>query len=600
MRRRKALGVGELMGQARRTRRGLTYEPWPNPARGPRRALRVGVILDDFSLLALEYEWEQVILRPSTWREQLDTLDLVFVESAWKGNGGAWQFQLTGPSSPSDELVALLHAARERGVPSVFWNKEDPVHLEEFRQTASLFDRVYTTDADCLDRYRTFLGHDRVGVLRFAAQPAIHNPVRLHGRGPGRDVAFAGTWFARKYPERRAHADIVLGGALDACRTMPHGLEIFSRFSGKGDQYEFPEPYSEYVVGSLDYRQMLTAYRDYRVFLNVNAVIDSSSMCSRRIVEITACGTPVVTSPSRATSTYFSPDEVFTVTSRAEAADMVSALVRSPELRDHAVHLGQRRIWREHTYAARVQKVLHDVGLAGSPDVARPSVSALVSTNRPHRIADILATVGAQRRAEAQLVLLTHGFVVDDETDLRLRAKRAGVEDLVLLTADVDVPLGRCLNRIVRAAEGDVVAKMDDDDLYGPNYLSDQLDALQYSGADVVGKQAHYLHLEAHDVTLLRHGDREHRFTDFVMGPTIVTRREIAADVEFGETSSGEDTAFLRRAAAHGLRTYAADRFNFVQVRSGGDQHTWAVSDVELLARGQVAFFGPAEQHVIF
>ena len=36
------------------------------------------------------------------------------------------------------------------------------------------------------------------------------------------------------------------------------------------------------------------------------------------------------------------------------------------------------------------------------------------------------------------------------------------------------------------------------------------------------------MYLEAQDLTIVRFPDREHRFTDFVMGPTIVTAREVA------------------------------------------------------------------------
>lgn len=597
LRRRRAAGE-PARGGARTTRHGLTFDPWPMPDPAPARPLRVGVILDDFSLLAFGYEWEQVPLTPSSWTERLEGLDLLFVESAWNGNHGAWQYHLTGPSAPRTAVVQLLAACRARGIPTVFWNKEDPAHFEDFLDTARLFDHVYTTDVGRVAAYREELGHDRVGVLEFGAQPAIHNPVRAHGGGPGRDVAFAGTWFAHKYPERREQAQMLLGGAVAASPRMTTGLEIFSRFRGRGDQYEFPEPFASRVVGSLDYPRMLTAYRDYRVFLNVNSVVDSPSMCARRIFEITACGTPVVTAPSAATGEFFPGDEVFAVTTRAEAADTLRALVRSPELRDRAVHLGQRRIWREHTYGARVQRVVHDVGLAPSAEVSRPSVTALVSTHRPHRLDDVLRTVGSQAGVPVQLALLTHGFDVD-EADLRARAKEAGVADLVLLHAGADVPLGACLNRLVAAADGDVVAKMDDDDLYGPQYLSDQLYAMAYSGAEVVGKQAHHVYLEAHDATILRNADREHRFTDFVMGPTIVVRRETAAAVRFAETSTGEDTGFLRGAVEAGARVYSADRYGFIQVRSGGGKHTWTVTDAELLASGEVISYGRADRHVM-
>ena len=138
------------------------------------------------------------------------------------------------------------------------------------------------------------------------------------------------------------------------------------------------------------------------------------------------------------------------------------------------------------------------------------------------------------------------------------RARELGLENVRVLHAPAEESLGSCLNRLVDAASGEVVAKMDDDDLYGPNYLSDQLHALDYSGADVVGKQAHHMYLEAQDLTIVRFPEREHRFTDFVMGPTIVTRREVARAHPFADLGRGEDTDFLRRVAADGLSIYSA------------------------------------------
>ncbi|WP_308440367.1 glycosyltransferase family protein [Sediminihabitans luteus] len=589
-------GPGQAPVRVGRSSRGTTVhvDPWPVPAVVPVRDVRVGVILDDFSRLALAPEWEQVLLDPSTGVRVLDDepIDLLFVESAWNGNGGAWQYHLTGPTAPRPALVDLVEACRARGIPTVFWNKEDPVHFEDFLDTARLFDRVCTTDGDMIPGYRAALGHDRVELLPFAAQPTIHNPVRSHGHGPQRDVAFGGTYFAHKYPERREQMDVLLGGALDASAHMEHGLEIFSRFAGRDERYQFPPPLDERVVGSLDYEQMLTAYREYKVFLNVNSIVGSPTMCARRVLEISACGTPVVTTPSPAISALFEPDEVFVVHDREEAAHTVRALVGSAELRDRATHRARRRIWREHTYGARVQRVLHDVGLATTSTLPRPRVTALVSTCRPHRLDDVVATVAAQRDVDVQLAVLAHGFEVDAD-ELRRSAKEAGIDDVLVLHADADVPLGECLNRLVRAADGDVVAKMDDDDLYGPYYLSDQLDALAYSGADVVGKQARYVYVERQDVTLLRSADREHRFTDLVAGPTIVARRDLVGDRPFAALRTGEDTAFLRGVVADGGTVFSADRFGFAQVRSADGGHTWDVDDAALLAEGRVVHLGP-------
>lgn len=588
-RRRQRLGQGGVVVD-----REQPMPEWPIPDRPVRRPdLRVAVVLDDFSRLALAPEWTQVEVTPAAWESQVaEGIDLLFVESAWHGNGGTWRYQLTGPSAPSPALVALVEHCRAAGVPTVFWCKEDPVHFDDFVDTAALFDHVLTTDVEMVPRYRERLGHDRVGVMPFAAQERIHNPIRPQQGHAERDIAFAGMYFAHKYPERREQMDLLLGAADRVSPRMEHGLEIFSRFAGGDANYQFPEPLDARVVGSLSYLQTLTAYRSYKVFLNVNSVVGSPSMCARRVFEISACGTPVVSTPSPALDAFFPDDEVVRVDDPQQAEWMLRALVRSPLLRDRMVHAAQRRIWREHTYAARIDAVLEAVGL--EEHVRRPrTVSALVSTNRPHQLEHVIWQVARQRDVTVQLALLMHGF--DEEARVRELAAEHGIEDLVVLHADQDVLLGSCLNRLVDAASGDVVAKMDDDDLYGKHYLFDSLQALEYSGADIVGKQAHQMYLESQSAHLVRFPQREHRFTDFVAGPTMVMPRSVALEHRFPDAQIGEDSELLRRVVDAGGRIYSADRFEFVQVRRGAGEHTWDASDAEMLANADVQGFGTTD-----
>ncbi|MFJ7749048.1 glycosyltransferase [Arthrobacter sp. NPDC097144] len=568
------------------------------PAPAPRRSdLTVGVILDEFSAMAFAHEWNTVALDPASWQQQMTdaAVDLVFIESAWAGSNRLWRGKLAGPAGPAPELVALLQWSRQQGIPTAFWNKEDPPHYEDFLPAAALFDHVFTSDVRRVPFYRQDLGHDNIGVLPFAAQPAIHNPVRpRHGRH-SRDIAFAGMYFAHKYPERRAQMDLLLGGAMDASAKLPTGLEIFSRKLGGDPNYQFPAPLSARVVGSLSYPQMLSAYKAYKVFLNVNSVVDSPSMCARRIFEISAAGTPVISTPSTAVEQFFAPAEVPVAATREQAAALSRALASNPEYNDRTVHLAQRRIWDRHTYAHRAEAVLQAALPARARPVSRPSVSALVPTMRPHQLESLFSTLGRQQGVDLELVLLTHGFEPVPEQIKALQVKH-GLAKVTLLTADRTVPLGECLNRCAAAATGEVVAKMDDDDHYGPHYLSDQLHALEYSNADIVGKQAHYMHLRSSNATVLRFGSREHRYTDFVMGPTIVARRSLVLELPFPALGLGEDTGFLRQAAAAGKRIYSADRFNYFQVREATG-HTWQVDDATLLASGDLRFYGGPHEH---
>ena len=584
-------------GRGRRRRLSFAAATLPNPK--PKRPdIKAAVILDEFSMLAFGYEWGVNPVSPHAWRRELAELqiDLLFVESAWAGNDGLWRGKLAGPTGPARPLVELVEWCAENGIPTVFWNKEDPPHYDDFLETARLFDYVFTSDSGRVERYKTDLGHERIEVLPFAAQSSVHNPVRPRLGWHSRDVAFAGMYFSHKYPERRLQMDDLLGGAMDASAKMPLGLEIFSRRLGGDARYQFPAPLSSRVVGSLSYAQMLNAYKSYKVFLNVNSVTDSVSMCARRIFEISAAGTPVITAPSEAIGNFFTENEVPVAVDREHAAQLTRALVANPELNDRTVHLAQRKIWADHTYTHRAERILVHALPQHAQQSSRPSVSALVPTIRPQQVEHVFRTLAAQRGVRTELVMLTHGFELHERKLSELQ-EMYGVHDVVLLKADLEVSLGECLNLCSAAAGGEVLTKMDDDDSYGPEYLSDQLYALGYSGADIVGKQAHYVHLKQSQANLVRFADKEHRFTNFVVGPTIMAPSQVFRANPFARLPRGEDTTFLLAAGKLGMSIYSADRFNYLQVRGGSD-HTWQISDAKLLASGSLKFYGEPHDHI--
>jgi spore maturation protein CgeB len=552
--------------------------------------VRAAVVLDTFSEVAFRYEWDQRALTPQNWRTVMSEFrpHLLFVESAWAAAGGAWRGQMSR-GEPGAALRELVAWCRAEGVPTVFWNKEDPPNYDVFLPTARLFDHVLTVDADRIPAYRVDLGHDRVGLLPFAAQPRVHNPVRA-GAGRAYDVAFAGTYFAEKHDGRRAQMEFLLRPALG------HGLHIFSRMQNAEERYRFPEPYARHVVGSLPYERMPAAYTSYKVFLNVNSVTDSPTMCARRLFELSAAQTAVLSAPSAAIAPYFGGD-VEVVEGEEGARLALAALTRHEELRARRGLRAHRRVFDAHLYAHRVDTVLATVGLP--VPARRRTVSAVVPTNRPARLEHVLRVVGAQTRPDVELVLVHHGFDLD-AAEVRARAKDLGVAELVLVPAHRSLTLGACMDLGVAAASGDVVAKMDDDNHYGPNYLLDLVRAFDWTDAAVVGKWAHYAHLQGSNAVLLRFPDAEHRYVELVQGGTLTVRRETARALGFGNLPRAVDTTFLSRVREAGGRVYSADRFNFVSVRQADVAgHTWQIGDGELLAkRGRLCFYGDPREHV--
>jgi Glycosyl transferases group 1/Glycosyl transferase family 2 len=410
-------------------------------------------------------------------------------------------------------------------------------------------------------------------------------------RGAGRiyDVAFAGTYFADKHPERRAQMGYVLEPALD------FGIHIYSRHQDDDDRYRFPPAYRDHLVGSLPYEQMLAAYTSYKVFLNVNSVTTSRTMCARRLFELSAAQTAVVTAPAASIEDFFDAD-VTVVRTPDETRTAIAALVRHDDYRDRMTLRAHRRVFDNHLYTHRVDAVLRSVGI---PTVdRRRSVSAVVPTNRPGQLDHVLEFVGRQSYPSVQLVLVQHGFSVD-EAELTARAKDHGIDDVVVVYADGSRMLGACMNLGVDAADGQLVAKMDDDNVYGRHYLRDLVRAFDYTDAEVVGKWAHLVHLQGSGATLLRFPHAEHRFTNLVQGGTIVVRRETAAAVRFDDLPRRVDTTFLDKVRARGGTVYSADRFNFVSIRRPDpNSHTWSISEQEILSRGShLLFYGEPYVH---
>ena len=539
---------------------------------------RVAAIVDTFTELALQYELDLVLLSPERWQSQMEEARpaLLLVESAFSGNSGEWRGLVlryeTLEDTPLRELLKYCHS---QGITTVFWNKEDPAHYDDFIGAAREFDFVFTTDADCVSIYREDLGHDRVYVLPFAAQPLIHNPSRDES-WPKHPVCFAGSWVQHKFPERGEALPILLDSSL------PLGLHIFDRNLTRPEMrsnYRFPVKYKEAIKGTLTYREMLTAYRCYDVLLNVNTVVDSPTMFSRRVFESLACGTPVISSESVGMSRMLG-GHVRVARSFEDATDHLLEIFEDEEARVREGHLAYRFVHENHTYRHRVADLFHKVGL-GPIDQEKPAVSVLMPTMRPKNVLRCLENFRKQDYPEKELILILNNaeFNLDE---IRRDAER--IPNVQVLHVEGRTSLGDCLNRGVEAASGEYIAKMDDDDVYGERYLSDSVLAATFSGAEIVGKGVHFVYLESLDTTALLEKWPEHAFTAFVRGATLFIRSDVVKDLRFDSISIREDTNFQISAAQAGCKIYSADRFNFVQVRTGQvSDHTTPTPDDEVL-----------------
>ena len=541
---------------------------------------RIAAILDTFTEHSLMYEADLLLLSRDNWRSEIDESrpEFLFVESAFSGNNRDWRHLVVDCEKLEENpLRELVQYCRSVGIPSVFWNKEDPAHFDNFIAAAREFDVVFTSDADCAPVYREALGHDRIHVLPFAAQPRLHNPSREEG-WPNHPVCFAGSWVQNRFPEREE----ALKSLLDPA--MPLGLHIFDRNLTRtdlGEHYRFPAQYREAIAGTLTYEEMLSAYRCYDVMLNVNTVTESPTMFSRRVFESLACGTPVVSSESIGMSRMLG-EHVRVAGNREETVGHLLDLLGDDEARLREGHLAYRYVHENHTYRHRMDEVFRSVGIE-PVGADRPAVSVLMPTMRPENVERCLENFEKQTYENKELVLILNNAEFDLDA---VRKSSESIPNVQVLHVGGRATLGECLNGGVEASSGEYVAKMDDDDLYGDRYLADAVLAASFSDADVVGKGAFFTYFEESDTMALAEVTREHTFSFFVTGGTLFIRADVARKNPFDSVSLREDTNFLHAAARAGCRIYSADRFNFVRIRSSRlSDHADRTPDAEFLRK---------------
>ncbi|MFM9798085.1 glycosyltransferase [Aeromonas dhakensis] len=582
---------------------GIFNEARPNeeitwPGFEPRARLRnqhinVVSISDKFTYECFRYEANFIPLTKKNWKAEIDAANpvLFFVESAWNGNDGEWTYTMASYKKHlGDPLREAIKYCQSKNIPVVFWNKEDPTNYDVFIDVAADCDYIFTTDGGIVDKYKARVGHDRVYPLAFAAQPAIHNPIRdKRKKLPTYEACFAGSWYNNGHDTRRIQTEIVLDGA------MHRELHVYDRMLHATKHREsriFPAKYQPFIVGSLSYDQMVTAYRQYKLFLNINTVQDSPTMFSRRVFEILACGTPVVSTHSDGMKAMLG-DHVYIVDNKNTAKINIDNLLNDESKRRAVGHLASRHTLQEHTYKNRFEYIVNKINGNISLYNEQPLVSIVMCTNRPHNIDLMINNFIQQKYDRKELIVIINTSDVDLKS---INEKLSKIKNHKLLQMADSFTLGECLNKAVELSSGDVIAKLDDDDIYGSHYITDAVLALEYSGADVVGKDSHLAYVESMDKTFLIRNDKDCRFSDFIIGASLIIRKEVFEKVTFHNKNKGEDSQFLADCKEKNILIYSSDIYNYITIRSKNlDNHTWKIDDQAFVKNAQFICDGLAK-----
>jgi len=195
-----------------------------------------------------------------------------------------------------------------------------------------------------------------------------------------------------------------------------------------------------------------------------------------------------------------------------------------------------------------------------------PTVSVLVSTLRADDLSNLLDQLQTQTLSTFELILGLHNVELSISHKRQIAQLKRRKINVIVEKYSQDKTLGMILSSLASQSSGDYIAKMDDDDYYGPDHLRDLVDAAIDTGADVVGRAMNYIYLEPLQLTVRRFTPQGTQavelWSDWVCGGTILAKSDVAkAAGWFGEGSTAVDRYLLSNVLNNGgkiWRTFGA------------------------------------------
>jgi glycosyltransferase involved in cell wall biosynthesis len=192
-----------------------------------------------------------------------------------------------------------------------------------------------------------------------------------------------------------------------------------------------------------------------------------------------------------------------------------------------------------------------------------PLISCILPThNRRPFLEQALRIFSRRTYREAELIVIDDG---DDPTDDLC----AGMDDVRYMRLNERIPAGAKMNLGIEAARGDILQKLDDDDYYGPDFLSmvsERLLASDHPRAIAAWCCFAVLIAGEPEIFYSGHG--------WQAGGTLCFRRALWEQQRFRETFEADpsfDSLFIRDTQAEILRVCAPEQY--MLVRHGGN--TW-------------------------
>ena len=404
--------------------------------------LTIGILTDEFmynyykdaaGFVAIPYEHYQEFINNTE-------LDMVMYVSCWRG---MYQNDWYGDERHG-EVPELIRYANERNLTTIFQSIEDPTNYDRYLPIARECDYIFTSDLDCVDRYKRDTGNPNAFLLEYGVNPLFHNPIGMNrkrtmqGDYDCSTVFFAGSWMER-YKKRCRDINLLFKGVLDS----GHNLMIADRNTEVTlPGYRFPRKYRSSVIPAVNHTLLQKIHKLFDFNVNINTVQDSPTMCAMRVYELQALGCLMLSNYSLAVSERF--PGVFMINHSEEVGEILDGYTKDELYRMQVENL--RNVMSHQTVFDQLNTIFGKCGVN-------------------HRFPAQQVTVLCREKSKS----------------IRRMFNQQSYGEKVLLTVEEDAA---CSN------PNGFVAWFHEDYEYGRHYLTDMMNAFKYCDVDFVTKDA--------------------------------------------------------------------------------------------------------------
>ena len=224
-------------------------------------------------------------------------------------------------------------------------------------------------------------------------------------------------------------------------------------------------------------------------------------------------------------------------------------------------------------------------------------VTIITCTNKPQTLPNIIENFHKQDFEKKELIIVIN----NDHIDIELwKSKTNMYKNIKVFQLSQKTSLGKCLNTAVKKATYDTIAKFDDDDYYGPKYISDTIKSFENTDAKVIGKGATFVYFVEKNILAIRSPGAESKYVKFVNGSTLVFKKEIFDKVKFRDMSLAEDVYFCQDCLKNDIKIYSTNKYHHIYFRYPVKKnHTWKISDNELIKK-YCKVIGPVKDYISY